>query len=132
MSQPRAIVPDSGVRAGFNAAVTAIGKGRLVTYDAANGTEACKLATAATDSSYGLTMEEIAPSRAGNVQKAGKGICIAGAGGVSPGANITSDAAGGGIITTTAGNQIFGVCVSAAAAGLEFELDLDARPTVKA
>lgn len=132
MTQARRIVPESGVRPGFNDDASAIGKNLLVTYDTAAGTGGVQLATTAVVLAAGVTMDEIQPDRHGNVQREGKAVAIAGVGGVSPGDQITADGSGRGITTTTAGNTIHGECVSAAAVDEEFELELSARATVKA
>lgn len=130
MAQPRAIVPERGVRPGHNDAGSAIPAKRLLTLDAAAGVDGVELANAATDPAAGVSMESIPSNRTGNRQIAGKAVVTAGAGGLAIGDNVTSDATGQGIATVTTGNTIHGVCVAAAAAGDDAEVDLDVKPTV--
>lgn len=132
MPQARRIVPESGIRPGFNDDVAAIGKNRLVTYDAAAGAQGVQLATTNIVPAAGVTMEAIQPNRSGDVQREGKGVAIAGTGGVAIGDNVTADASGRGIATVVAGDTIHGVAITAAAIDEEFEIELSARATVKA
>lgn len=129
MPQPRAIVPESGIRPGRNDDASPIGKYRLVTYDAAGGTDHVELATNATALAGGVTMEAIPAGRAGNVQREGKSPVVAGAGGIAIGDRVTADAAGGAVATVTSGNVVHGVCVAAAAATEIGEIELSGADT---
>lgn len=132
MPEARRTVPESGVRPGLNDAGSAIAPNLLLTYDAAAGTNGVQLATTALVVPAGVSMESIPSLRTGDRQVDGVATVLTGAGGVNPGDQVTSDATGGGIATTTAGDSVHGIALTVSAAGETMELDLNPRPTVKA
>ncbi len=119
-------VPDGAIFPGFNdEASTSIAAKRLVIRDtSATVKHGVAIAAAATSPFAGVTNEEILAGHSGDVQRAGKTILTAGAGGVTVGARITSDGAGKGIITTTEDNNVAGQAETVAAENADFEITL--------
>lgn len=123
MPQLKRQVPDGAIVPGFNDNAAIVAK-RLVCREAAAGTMGIALATAATTPYYGVTLEDIAQNRLGDVQRSGKAILTAGSGGVLVGSIVKSDGSGKGVIGA-AGDYSAGKAETAAAADADFEITLE-------
>lgn len=118
--EPRRIVPDGGVRAGFNTDAVTIPNARLVRDDTSSSVpEATLLCVDATHRPKGVSMEPIAVGLTGDVQIAGKAILESGAA-YNKGDEIGADSVGRGIAVTATGSFVIGRAVEAAAGAGEF------------
>lgn len=112
---------ESSVRA-FPATV-AHTRGYAVKFSAGN----IVVATAATDAIIGVIDVDNDAGQQANVRlRSGSGtaIGVAGTGGVAVGDKVTAEADGQLVATTTAGNEVVGIAITAASAGEEFEMIL--------
>jgi len=125
--QPRAIVPENGVRTGRNRSGSAIATRTLVKLAGADGVDCVETFAAAADHLYGVAMQGIADGANGDVQIRGKALCVAGAA-VSAGDLLQGTTAGKVILfAASAGDTdtVVGQAITAAAADgdvLEVEL----------
>lgn len=96
-------------------AAAAIADGILVKL---NGSSQITPATAATDAIIGVTDGAVASGLVGNVRlRSAQGtVKIKAGAAVAVGAKVTSNGTGRGITTTTAGNEVVGLAIEAAAA----------------
>ena len=121
MPTPRAIVPASGQRVGRNRSGVDLAKSQIVRLDAANGVDAVTLATAATDTLYGVTTEIVINGADGNVQIAGKTVVISG-NVVTIGQRLTTDGTGRAVPAAPGAgtnNGLIGLAITAAAGAAE-------------
>lgn len=127
MPQPRAIIPESGVRPGLNKTGVDIASRRIVKLKANGDVDEIILCEDADlDVPYGVTLETIKSGYTGDVQIAGKAIVQASAA-IGTGAAVTSTTGGKAVATTTGGDYLLGLAVSAAGADLDlFEVELKA------
>jgi len=132
MAQPTAIVPDKGIRPGYNETGTIIAKSILVKKVA--GTDDDSVAVAGDgENVFGATMQAIGLLARGDVQVDGQAIVTAGAA-VAAGAEVTANSAGR-AITAVSGDYICGLASTAAAAdgdAIEVELVGPASGRIKA
>lgn len=112
MPEPRRVVPDGGVRAGLNTSGATISAYRIVRrHTLIDSVRPC---TAATQRPKGVTMQAIEADVTGDIQIAGKAPIEAGAAFAAE-AQLTSDAVGRAIATTTPGDFVIGIAEEAAA-----------------
>ena len=117
MSQPRAIVPDSGgVRVGLNSTGSTIAKYRIVkkatvTTGVQAGVDTVTPAVDGTVICYGVTMAAILDGQTGDVQFAGRALVEA-SGAINIGQNVIG-AAGGKAAVSGGAVNIIGVAASA-------------------
>lgn len=120
MTEPRRIVPDGGIRAGYNTDAVVIPPCRIIKQDTVSTIpEAVLLSVDATHEPVGVSMESIAIGITGDVQKTGKAIVESGAA-WNKGDRIGSDGSGRGIAITATGSFQIGLAVDAAAGAGEF------------
>jgi hypothetical protein len=128
--QPTRIVDPGGIRSGFNNSGSAIGA-NLVVIRAATADKAIALPAAVDNVLAGVTMAAIANGDYGDVQVAGKAVCVAG-GSFSRGARLMCTTAGK-VVTYVAAEGINVVLVGIAEQDgaldelVEVELRLDSR-----
>lgn len=133
MTQPRAIVPDKGVRPGFNETVSDIAKHVFVTIDA-SGTLPDSVELPSTGGeAVGVTMQTITSGYRGDVQTRGRAVVLVGAGGVTAN-DLVAVTTAGAVVTATTGNRVVGkaMTTTAAAAYAEIELSPDGLGPVAA
>jgi hypothetical protein len=104
--EPRAIVPEWGIRRGTNGSGVAIPAYTIVVLTAA---ETIAAASVATQNLVGVTMHAIAAGATGDIQVAGKAKVIAGAALTTPGTKLTTDATGRAVAATIAAGTVVGV-----------------------
>lgn len=125
MPEPRAIVPEKGIRPGRNSTGSDIAKSVAVQLVAA-GTEdpnQVQLPSGAGVAIYGVTMGPIKNGQIGDLQVEGRTRLLAGAGGLAVGNKVAITTAGAGVLAVT-GNIVVGICVAAAAAASIAEVEL--------
>ncbi len=125
MPEPRAIVPEKGIRAGKNSSGADIAKAVFVQLVAA-GTEdpnQIQLPAGAGQEVYGVTMNGIKNGQNGDVQTTGRARVLAGSGGLAVGQKVAATTAGAGVNAVT-GNIVVGICAVAAVAGQVAEVEL--------
>lgn len=125
MSEPTAIVPDKGIRAGYNGSGADIGAHLFVALEAAATIRgSIELPGAAGGAGYGVTMEPIIDTERGDVQVEGKAIVFAG-GVIAVGADVQVDIDGM-VLAAATGDIVVGVYlgIAAAADGDLIEIDL--------
>jgi hypothetical protein len=122
----RTIVPEDGLRNVKNTSGGTLRKGTFVKlYASASVEDEVAPCSAATDFIYGVVYgHDIADGAYGTVQIRGK-AAVFGGDVVAIGAQVTSDANGDGVATTTAEDQVAGVAVTAGADGAYFEVELN-------
>lgn len=131
MPEPRRIVPDKGIRPGRNSSGADIAAKVAVQLVPA-GTQdpnQIRLPNAAGERIYGLTMGLIKNGQIGDIQTEGRGIILAGAGGLAVDQKVAVTTAGAGVNAATATHNIIGTCVAAAAAGDYAEIELVSAST---
>ncbi len=133
MSEPTAIVPDKGIRAGANENAADIAKGTFVVLAPAAGDLPNSIDPAGNGARvYGVTMEDILGTTAaavlglgvqrGNIQTEGRALVIA-AGATTRGGPIGSDASGQAVNGAT-GDVVAGVGVTVGVATELMEVEL--------
>lgn len=124
MPQARAIVSSDGVRPGVNDTGAAIAAHLILRLDPANGVDRIRLATAATQALYGVSMQIIPDAGSGDVQTEKKAVVLAGAA-VAIGDTVVADATSRAIASTADNQFILGTAITLAlAAGDEIEVEL--------
>lgn len=124
MPEPTRVVPVEGIRAVKNESGGALVEGLIVKITSEGDPNVVNIATAGTDTLFGVLEQDVADDGIGDCQVRGKAIVTSGAA-VTIGAQITADAAGKGIVTVAAGDSVLGVAVtSTSGADLDFEVEL--------
>ena len=116
MSEPRAIVPDKGIRPGLNATGVEIAKSVCVQLESSGEVDTIAL-PAAGGPIYGVTAEVIpvtSPNTRGDVQVDGRAVVLVGAGGVTQGDALQATATGA-VILAAAADIVIGVALTTAA-----------------
>lgn len=122
MAEPTSIVPDKGIRPGYNETGVTIAKNLFVVETAGSAPDSIALGAAGARTK-GVTMEEILDEERGDVQTEGQAIVTAGAA-ITRGAEVATLATGKARVAIT-GDIVAGVARSAAAAdGDLFEVEL--------
>ncbi len=123
MPQPRAIVPDKGIRPGFNVSGAEIPKGRFVTRSVPPSVrDEIEIPSGPTDVVYGATMHALPDGQRGDIQLEGRAVAEAG-GAVSENTLVTTDSAGR-AVTAVTGNIATGLAVTDGGSGDEIEVEL--------
>jgi predicted RecA/RadA family phage recombinase len=127
MAEPRAIVPEYGVRPGLNNTGTALEKGVVVALGTSQ--QEITLPAAQTDICYGVTMEAIADGERGDVQVEGVALVQASGALATPGVELEPETDGE-VSEHGGSNTKIGLLLStAAAAGDLVEVELYKRKT---
>lgn len=127
MAEPTAIVPDKGIRPGFNESGTELAKRIFVAAAAGSAPDSVALPGAGA-ACKGVTMEAIPDVNRGDVQVEGMAIVTAAAA-ITRSAQVACDAAGLAVVAGT-GDVVLGIARSAsggAAEDIEVELTGPAR-----
>lgn len=120
MPQATAIVPDGGVRPGYNRTGTELPKYRFV-IPTSTAQDTVGLPAADTDPVRGVTMNAIADGQRGDVQVAGEAIVEASEA-IAQGAEISHEAATGKAKTAASGDYVDGICNLAVTAAGQFTI----------
>lgn len=136
MAEPRAIVPEKGIRPGRNSTGADLAKHVAVALDPAGGDDPpdIELPQGAGVKIYGVVVSStvranvspdvgIPNGQIGDVQVEGRVPCLVGAGGVTIGDDLAVTVAGA-VVTAAAGNIVVGKALTTAAAGEFTEMEL--------
>lgn len=121
LNQERVIAPE--FRAVFNGTGGTIAKGTILKLDTSGVAGKVVKAAAATDQFYGVAARDIPNNEYGDAQIRGVALVLAGTGGMTQGAQVTTEAAGLAIVAS-AGNTLLGMALTAALVTELFECEL--------